>query len=127
MTKDGVIRRLKRSRRKIAATIAFLAALATLHQYAVWFGGRDVVESSPVRSKDDRPSSVRLYVRSKTLPVDVYLDGKFRTTLHDDRSATTIETVTGDHVVVARWVGFRYETRVSVGETDSFVVSIPAR
>lgn len=69
----------------------------------------------------------QLYVRSKTLPVDIYCDGRYHKTLNNDAPATTIDLGEGEHIVVAKQGTFHHQEQIFLStDRPSYTVIIPA-
>jgi hypothetical protein len=71
-----------------------------------------------------------VYIRSQTLPVDVYIDEKLQAKLYPGSPETTVELPEGKHHLVAtkdsrRWEGFfeikdSKTTPTTIGPEDEF-------
>ncbi|MCI0559573.1 MAG: hypothetical protein MN733_13850 [Nitrososphaera sp.] len=101
----------------LAATLAIIAIAASV----------SVIETIPNDdSVTETTSRYPVYVKSETLPVELYVDNHYWKTLTRRVPASTIDLNEGNHSVHARWGKFKYKQQFSlIPNQGSYTVIIP--
>lgn len=118
-----------RKRPRLAITaLAFSIATVIIAQRSFRATPSNVVHStapqSPAASLTEQPN---VYISSDVLPVEIYIDGRYRKSLQYGASSMSIELAAGEHLLAAKGHGFTYEELIIVRSSDDRrLVWIPA-